>query len=92
MSARNATFGTVEMVPLGPLNGKSMGTTISPWIVTPDALEPFRVRCSSANPAGATATATATADYLLDPEPSSYSVSMQVQVLTRLQEFPLSIF
>ena len=31
-----------EMVPLGPLNSKSVTTSISPWIVTADALEPFR--------------------------------------------------
>jgi len=31
-----------EMVPLGPFNGKNFCTTISPWIVTPEALEPFR--------------------------------------------------
>lgn len=28
-----------EYVPLGPFNGKNFGTTISPWIVTMDALE-----------------------------------------------------
>ncbi|KAJ3290559.1 hypothetical protein HDU79_003132 [Rhizoclosmatium sp. JEL0117] len=32
-----------EYVPLGPFLGKNFGTTISPWIVTMDALEPFRV-------------------------------------------------
>lgn len=31
-----------EYVPLGPFLGKSFGTTVSPWIVTLDALEPFR--------------------------------------------------
>ncbi|KAK8914408.1 hypothetical protein KSP39_PZI024119 [Platanthera zijinensis] len=30
-----------EYVPLGPFLGKSFGTTISPWIVTLEALEPF---------------------------------------------------
>ncbi|CEN59976.1 hypothetical protein ASPCAL02417 [Aspergillus calidoustus] len=33
-----------EAVPLGPFNAKSFCTTISPWVVLPDALEPFRVR------------------------------------------------
>ena len=37
-----------ESRPLGPLVSKSMATTISPWIVTGAALEPFRVRASSA--------------------------------------------
>ncbi|HEX7937176.1 MAG TPA: fumarylacetoacetase [Paraburkholderia sp.] len=32
-----------EYVPLGPFNSKGFSTTISPWIVTLDALEPFRV-------------------------------------------------
>ncbi len=32
-----------EYQPLGPFLGKSFGTTISPWVVTLDALEPFRV-------------------------------------------------
>lgn len=32
-----------EYVPLGPFLGKNFGSTVSPWIVTLDALEPFRV-------------------------------------------------
>jgi fumarylacetoacetase len=32
-----------EYQPLGPFLAKNFGTTISPWIVTMDALEPFRV-------------------------------------------------
>ena len=32
-----------EYVPLGPFNSKSFATSISPWVVTLDALEPFRV-------------------------------------------------
>lgn len=31
-----------EYVPLGPFNSKNFGTTISPWVVLADALEPFR--------------------------------------------------
>jgi fumarylacetoacetase len=34
---------TWEYVPLGPFLSKNFGSTISPWIVTMDALEPFRV-------------------------------------------------
>lgn len=33
---------TWEYVPLGPFNAKNFGTTISPWVVLTDALEPFR--------------------------------------------------
>jgi fumarylacetoacetase len=32
-----------ESAPLGPFLGKSFGSTASPWIVTAEALEPFRV-------------------------------------------------
>ncbi|NDC37090.1 MAG: fumarylacetoacetase, partial [Proteobacteria bacterium] len=32
-----------EYVPLGPFLGKNLGTSISPWVVTLDALEEFRV-------------------------------------------------
>jgi len=32
-----------EYVPLGPFLAKNFGTTISPWVVTMDALEPFKV-------------------------------------------------
>ena len=38
-----------EYQPLGPFLGKSFATTISPWIVTLEALEPFR--CAWARPA-----------------------------------------
>ena len=33
-----------EYQPLGPFNAKNFATTISPWVVTMDALEPFRVQ------------------------------------------------
>jgi fumarylacetoacetase len=32
-----------EYVPLGPFLGKNFGSVISPWIVTLEALEPFRI-------------------------------------------------
>merc|ERR1712002_322789 len=32
-----------EYVPLGPFLGKSFGTTVSPWVVTMAALDPFKV-------------------------------------------------
>jgi fumarylacetoacetase len=32
-----------EYVPLGPFNAKNFGSTISPWVITPEALEPFKV-------------------------------------------------
>ena len=32
-----------EYVPLGPFTAKNFATTVSPWIVTLDALEPFEM-------------------------------------------------
>ncbi|MBT8399433.1 MAG: fumarylacetoacetase [Rhodothermia bacterium] len=40
-----------EYVPLGPFLGKSFATTISPWVVTMDALQPFRCPGPSQEPA-----------------------------------------
>lgn len=34
-----------EYVPLGPFNAKNFATTITPWVVLIDALEPFRAPC-----------------------------------------------
>ncbi|RCI12138.1 hypothetical protein L249_1099 [Ophiocordyceps polyrhachis-furcata BCC 54312] len=33
---------TWEYIPLGPFTAKNFGTTISPWVVLADALEPFK--------------------------------------------------
>lgn len=40
-----------EYVPLGPFNAKTFGTSISPWVVTMEALEPFRVPGPAQDPA-----------------------------------------
>jgi fumarylacetoacetase len=34
----------MESNPLGPINSKNFSTSISPWIVTLDALEPYRTK------------------------------------------------
>ena len=52
-----------EYQPLGPFLGKSFATTVSPWVVTLDALEPFRAPATS-RPAGDPALLS----YLDDPE------------------------
>lgn len=40
-----------EYVPLGPFLAKNFATSISPWVVTMDALEPFRVAGPQQDPA-----------------------------------------
>ena len=54
-----------ESQPLGPFLSKSFATSISPWIVMPDALEPFRIP-AAARPEG-------------DPEPLPYLFSKENQ-------------
>jgi fumarylacetoacetase len=39
-----------EYVPLGPFQAKAFATSISPWVVTRDALEPFRVHGPAQDP------------------------------------------
>lgn len=39
-----------EYVPLGPFLAKNFGSTMSPWIVTMEALEPFRVETPTQEP------------------------------------------
>ncbi|MBT8218094.1 MAG: fumarylacetoacetase [Acidimicrobiia bacterium] len=39
-----------EYQPLGPFLGKSFATSVSPWLVTLDALEPFRVPAPDQDP------------------------------------------
>lgn len=40
-----------EYVPLGPFLAKNFATSISPWIITMDALEPFRTKGPKQDPA-----------------------------------------
>ncbi len=39
-----------EYVPLGPFNAKNFATTISAWVITPEALEPFKVKLPPQEP------------------------------------------
>jgi fumarylacetoacetase len=39
-----------EYVPLGPFQAKAFATSISPWVVTSEALQPFRVAGPAQNP------------------------------------------
>mmetsp|Transcript_47594 Transcript_47594/g.101851 ORF Transcript_47594/g.101851 Transcript_47594/m.101851 type:complete len:705 (+) Transcript_47594:152-2266(+) len=67
-----------EYVPLGPFGAKNFGTTISPWVVTLDALEPFRCATSAGkqdNPVPL--------DYLKDPAYGSYDVQLEVDLTNK---------
>ncbi|CAG9172101.1 fumarylacetoacetase [Cupriavidus pampae] len=59
-----------EYVPLGPFNSKSFGTSISPWIVTMEALAPFR----RDNPAQMPEPL----PYLRQQGPNAYDIALEV--------------
>ncbi|KAG8385811.1 hypothetical protein BUALT_Bualt03G0084200 [Buddleja alternifolia] len=62
-----------EYMPLGPFLGKSFGTTISPWIVTLDALEPFAFDAPEQNPPPL--------PYLAEKNSKNYDISLQVSII-----------
>jgi fumarylacetoacetase len=59
-----------EYQPLGPFQAKATATTISPWIVTRAALEPFRVSTPDRE--------RALLPYLREPGPMLYDISLEV--------------
>ncbi len=63
-----------ESQPLGPFLGKSFATSVSPWLVTLDALEPYRVPPSPQDPAPA--------PYLAGGHFSAYDLRLEVALQT----------
>jgi fumarylacetoacetase len=61
-----------EYVPLGPFLGKNFGSTISPWVVTLDALEPFRCEGPVQNPK--------VLDYLQLAGKNNFDIQLQVSI------------
>ncbi len=57
-----------EYVPLGPFLGKNFASSVSPWIVTLEALEPFKVPLSPQQPA--------VLPYLEEKERFSYDIHL----------------
>ncbi|MDN5424228.1 MAG: fumarylacetoacetase, partial [Chryseobacterium sp.] len=59
-----------EYVPLGPFLGKNFGSSISPWVVTMEALEPFRTASPKQEPA--------VLDYLQFEGDKNYDINLEV--------------
>ncbi len=73
-----------EYVPLGPFLGKSFATTISPWVVTMDALEPFRTQGPAQDPEPL--------EYLRHPDArAAYDIQLQVALLPTGSNAPHTI-
>src|SRR5690606_20524855 len=61
-----------EYQPLGPFQAKATATTISPWIVTRAALEPFRVDAPERE--------VALLPYLRDAGPMHFDIELEVEL------------
>lgn len=61
-----------EYQPLGPFQAKAFATSISPWVVTKAALEPFR--CSTPE------RTYPLLDYLCEPRPMLYDIDLEIQL------------
>jgi len=63
-----------EYVPLGPFLAKSFASSISPWIVTLDALEPFRTKSPLQDPKPL--------PYLQQEGNHSFDIQLEVDIIT----------
>ena len=61
-----------EYQPLGPFQSKATATSISPWIVTREALEPFRCAGPERDQP--------LLDYLTEPFPMLYNIALEVEL------------
>ena len=59
-----------EYVPLGPFQGKAFATSIGPWVVTREALEPFRIDGPRQDPEPL--------PYLRQAQPNNYDLELDV--------------
>ena len=59
-----------EYVPLGPFQAKVFATSISPWVVTREALEPFRIHGPAQDPKPL--------PYLQQAQPNNYDMALEV--------------
>ncbi|MCA1515404.1 fumarylacetoacetase [Bradyrhizobium sp. BRP19] len=72
-----------EYVPLGPFLAKAFATSISPWVVTREALEPFRLNGPEQQPVPL--------DYLKQTKPQNYDVELDVSLRAAGANAPASI-
>ncbi|XP_044294745.1 fumarylacetoacetase [Varanus komodoensis] len=72
-----------EYVPLGPFLGKSFGTTISPWVVTMEALMPFALPNPIQNPKPL--------PYLCDDQPYTFDINLFVAIKGNGMSKPVNI-
>lgn len=74
---------TWEYQPLGPFQAKAFGTTISPWVVTKAALEPFRVATPPRE--------RPLLPYLKETGPMAYDIHLEVRMQSKADGAPTTI-
>jgi len=72
-----------EYVPLGPFQAKAFATSISPWVVTREALEPFRLQGPAQEPQPL--------PYLRQGQPNNYDMELDVSLRAAQANTPQSI-
>lgn len=72
-----------EYVPLGPFLAKNFATSISPWIVTLEALEPFKTKREEQNPEPL--------PYLKNTGDWLYDINLEVKIITKDSEDSFTI-
>jgi fumarylacetoacetase len=72
-----------EYQPLGPFLGKSFATSISPWVVTLDALEPYRIPAPRQDPPPL--------PHLRLEDDSAYDIHLEVALSTAGIEEPITV-
>jgi len=72
-----------EYQPLGPFLGKNFATSISPWMVTVEALEPFRVSPAEHDPSPP--------PYLQTVGPASFDITLEVWLRSSSMAQPMLV-
>jgi fumarylacetoacetase len=72
-----------EYVPLGPFQAKAFATSISPWVVTREALQPFRVHGPRQDPAPL--------PYLAQTQPNNFDLQLDVALRAAPMKQPVRI-
>jgi fumarylacetoacetase len=72
-----------EYVPLGPFQAKVFATSISPWVVTREALEPFRLHGPAQEPKPLA--------YLQQAQPNNYDMALEVGMRAPQMNAPKNI-
>jgi fumarylacetoacetase len=72
-----------EYVPLGPFGAKNFSSTISPWIITLEALEPFKVNLPEQDPEPL--------PYLKEDQPYSFDIELTIGIKSETMKEPHTV-